>query len=189
MDLFVAHRSASSHAHLPQNSPFLTPLQISTGGISGVGGSAGGAVAVGIGSLGGSATGANLGGGKFDPATFGSAIINAARDGVDRFGSGSPALGGSSSSSGAVMGGSAAAGGTHGAPGGGGHLLSGMRDASGLGLGLSSASPTLGGGGQPGQDGIAGNLNENLRNIGKFFRRENGSGFPRFGRGGEDGKG
>jgi hypothetical protein len=78
----------------------------------------------------------------FDAATFGSALMNAAREGVDRFGS--PSLGGGTSSTG------------HGRTGSG-----------------DTMSPV--------NDGMtAAGLNENLKNIGKFFRRDVGG---RFGRG------
>lgn len=82
--------------------------------------------------------------GGFDPATFASGIMNAARDGVDRFG-----------------------------PVGAGNVIPAMAAAE-------RGSP----GGQPGSadgSGGGGNLNENLKNIGKFFRRDVGT-FGRFGR-------
>jgi vacuolar protein sorting-associated protein 53 len=156
MDLFIAHRSAPQHENLPQNSPLLTPLVISSSS------GPGGAAAAGIASL--SSTAASLGtpnlsGGRFDPAIFGNAIINAARDGVDRFGS--PALGSGSSTVGA----------NHGAGN----------------AGPTSASPPPHGADGDGRAPLtAANLNENLRNIGKFFRRDVGGGFPRFGRSGDD---
>lgn len=112
----------------------MTPLQIASAHIGS-----------GIGSLGNAATltTPSLAGGRFDPANFGTAIMNAARDGVDRFGS--PALGAS-----------------------------------------TSASPAPGQ--MQGGDGEkTTNLNENLKNIGKFFRRDVG-GFGRFGRAHEEGK-
>ncbi|KAF2266025.1 hypothetical protein CC78DRAFT_531895 [Lojkania enalia] len=123
-DLFAAFRASPNHENLVQNSPLLTPLQIQSAHIG-----------TGIGSLGNAASvmgTPSLGGGKFDPASFGNAIINAARDGVDRFGSPAP-----------------------------GQLAGGDGEAKG-------------------------NLNENLKNIGKFFRRDVG-GFRGFGRS-EEGK-
>ncbi|OCK92827.1 uncharacterized protein K441DRAFT_688121 [Cenococcum geophilum 1.58] len=137
VDLFAAFRAAPSNENLVQNSPLLTPLQVSSANIGS-----------GIGSLGNAASIStpSLAGGRFDPATFGSAIMNAARDGVDRFGS--PALGAT----------------TSGAPSGG------------------SSQP------QPGESTGTTNLNENLKNIGKFFRRDVGS-FGRFGRSTDEGKG
>lgn len=72
-----------------------------------------------------------LGGGRFDPAGLGNMLVNAARDGVDRFGTPTP-----------------------GAPG--------------------AADGSVG-------DAAKANLNENLKNIGKFFKRDVGSfrGFSR----------
>ena len=87
----------------------------------------------GIGSLGNAASIAtpSLGGGRFDPAGFGNALMSAARDGVDRFGS--PTLGGTGEGSAGAQG-----------------------------------------------EESKGNLNENLKNIGKFFKRDGG--FRAFGR-------
>lgn len=127
LDLFAAFRASPNHENLVQNSPLLTPLQIQSAHIG-----------TGIGSL-GNASGVmgtpSLSGGRFDPAGLGNAIMNAARDGVDRFG-----------------------------------------------------SPAPGAAGQPGAEGgeAKANLNENLKNIGKFFRRDVG-GFRGFGRS-EEGK-
>ncbi|KAF2187634.1 hypothetical protein K469DRAFT_628498 [Zopfia rhizophila CBS 207.26] len=116
LDLFAAFRASPNHENLIQSSPLLTPLQIQSAHIG-----------TGIGSLGNAASvmgTPSLGGGRFDPAGFGSAIMNAARDGVDRFGSPAP--------------------------------------------------------GAMGEE-AKGNLNENLKNIGKFFRGDVG-GFRGFGR-------
>lgn len=71
----------------------------------------------------------NLGGGRFDPAGLGNAMLGAVREGVDRFGSPAPG-----------------------------------QEGSGVGE-------------KEGQT----KLNENLKNIGKFFRRDVG-GFRGFGR-------
>lgn len=79
---------------------------------------------------------------KFDAATFGSALMNVAREGVDRFGS--PGLGQSS-----------------------GHT----RNDSDTTNSPMSADGPMGGS----------NLNENLKNIGKFFRRDPAS-FGRWGK-------
>lgn len=132
MDLFSAFRNSPAHENLVQNSPLLTPLQIQSGHIG-----------TGIGSLGNAASvmgTPSLGRGGFDPAGFGSAIMNAARDGVDRFGSPAPGM-------------------------------------QGHGQGQ------VHGGAEGGEQ--KGNLNENLKNIGKFFRRD--VGFRGFGRS-EEGK-
>ncbi|KAF2026518.1 hypothetical protein EK21DRAFT_92354 [Setomelanomma holmii] len=114
LDLFAAFRASPNHANLVQNSPLLTPLQIQSGHIG-----------TGIGSLGnaGNVMGTpSLGGGRFDPAGLGNMIVNAARDGVDRFGSPAPGV-------------------------------TGVADG---GVG----------------DAAKANLNENLKNIGKFFKRD-----------------
>ena len=89
--------------------------------------------------------------GRFDPTHLGSAIISAARDGVDRFGS----------PLGAVMASEASSPGP-----------STAETAQSLPTSTTS-QPT---------DGVATNLNENLRNLGKFFRSD-------FGFGGRSGKG
>jgi hypothetical protein len=128
LDLFSAFKASPQHDSLVDSSPLLTPLQIGTGHNSGIG-SLGNAAAV-MGTP-------SLSGGRFDPAAFGNAIVNAARDGVDRFGSPAP----------------------------------GQQTAAGM------VQDT-------GERG--GNLNDNLRNIGQFFRRDIG-GFRGFGRS-EDGK-
>ena len=82
---------------------------------------------------------------RFDPTFLGSALISAARDGVDRFGSPLGAVMGSEASS---PGPAPAAETAH----------------------ASSSSTTL-----P-VDGVATNLNENLKNLGKFFRKDLGFG-------------
>jgi len=129
IDLFNAHCNSATNANLPANSPFLTGLHLSatTQTASNTSSSLKDVTASGA-----------LSAGRFDPATLGSALMNAAREGVDRLGT--PTLAG--------------------------ELLS------------TSVSP------QPGLDSSSGstsNLNENLKNFGKFFRREGGA-FGRFGR-------
>jgi hypothetical protein len=89
---------------------------------------------------------------------LGSAIISAAKDGVDRFGNQSLCTLGS------------------GAGGGGSMGASGTLSPSASFSGLSQAA----------EGSAAANLNENLKNIGKFFRRDLGGLGGRFGRGGED---
>jgi vacuolar protein sorting-associated protein 53 len=128
LDLFAAFRVSSAHENLVQNSPLLTPLMMQSASHIGTG----------IGSLGNAASvmgTPSLTSGRFDPAGFGNALMNAARDGVDRFGSPAPPA------------------------------QQGTPDA-----GLEQKA----------------NLNENLKNIGKFFRRDVG-GFRGFGRS-EEGK-
>lgn len=119
VELFQAHR-ASQVDKLQQNSPLLTPLLIQS---SNVGTTIGHAATPGL-------------QGRFDPSTFGSAIMSAARDGVDRLGT--PTLGGKT-------------------PAG------------------AMSPPQVGAEGAP-----TANLNDNLRNIGKFFRRDMGSFTGRF---------
>ena len=88
---------------------------------------------------------------RFDPANFGTALINAARDAGDRFAAGSP------------------------------HLGVNARDGTAttsLASRTTSPPPT---GGEGDRDG-APSLNENLRNLGKFFRRGDGPGFGGFGK-------
>jgi hypothetical protein len=126
LDLFGAFRASPNHENLVLNSPLLTPLQIGTGHIG-----------TGIGSLGNAGSvmstmgTPNLSGGRFDPAGLGNMLVNAARDGVDRFGTPTP--------------------------------------------GATGAVDTSVG------DAAKANLNENLKNIGKFFKRDVGS-FRGFGR-------
>ncbi|KAH9879005.1 hypothetical protein J1614_002440 [Plenodomus biglobosus] len=137
LDLFSAFRTSPNHENLVANSPLLTPLQI--GAVHGGG----------IGSLGnaGSVMTPNLGvGGRFDPAGLGNMLVNAARDGVDRFGSPAPGAG--------------------------------LLPSAGAG---SAAGSAEGAGGD-----AKANLESNLKNIGKFFRRDVG-GFRGFGRS-EDGR-
>lgn len=96
---------------------------------------------------------------RFDPTLLGSAIISAAKDGVDRIGN--PGLSSSmaesplTSSSPVVP-----------------SSLSNQAQQENSNTNISNATA---------------NLNENLRNIGKFFRRDLGGFGGRFGRGGEDG--
>lgn len=136
LDLFAAFRASPNHENLVQNSPLLTPLQIQGAhGGSGIG-SLGSAGSV-MGTMGGMGT-PSLSGGRFDPAGLGNLLVNAARDGVDRFGSPAP-----------------------------GQQQEGATDG---GIG----------------DAAKANLENNLKNIGKFFRRDVG-GFRGFGRN-EDGR-
>lgn len=102
-----------------QNSPFLTPLLIQAGSGSGSAASVMGTMGT-----------PSLSSGRFDAAGLGNLLVNAARDGVDRFGSPAPGQ---------------------------------QQGAAGAG----------------GGDGGA-NLESNLKNIGKFFRRD--VGFRGFGR-------
>ncbi|KAI9872991.1 MAG: Vacuolar protein sorting-associated protein 53 [Pleopsidium flavum] len=131
LELFQAHRASPRNESLPQTSPLVTPLQIQSGG-SHAGAGVGNAASIPITSS--LQT-------RFDPSTFGSALMSVARDGVDRFGT--PVLGGGSSNT----------------PAG-------------------AVSPPQGNEGN-----ATAHLNENLRNIGKFFKRDIGSFGGRFGGG------
>lgn len=158
LELFQAHRNTPSNERLPQNSPMLTPLNVGTGSVSS------GAVAGALSIPGSLSTAASLSTpnlhGRFDPLSYGSAMLTAARDGVDRLGT--PALGGSSNAT--------PSGTSSPFPG---QPNVGKEDGAG-------PNPTTG-------TAPTGNLNENLRNIGKFFKRDM-SNFGRFGGGakGED---
>lgn len=155
VDLFQAHRASPRNDPLPQSSPLLAPVIVQSGGGGGSTGSAAGNLASGLGSLSSaaSASTSNLHA-RFDPTTLGSAIMSAARDGVDLFGS--PALG----------------------------AISNIPPLSGTATPASQQQQ------QQQQDASAaapaaaatgGNLNENLRNIGKFFKRDIGGFGGRFG--------
>ncbi|TVY18356.1 Vacuolar protein sorting-associated protein 53-like [Lachnellula arida] len=94
VEMFGIHReSAAKTQTLVAMSPLLTPL-MNTGGLgSALGGSAiGGGGGLGITGLGGGGMGMGIAGGpvRFDPAGFGEKLFSAARDGVDRMGTGSP---------------------------------------------------------------------------------------------------
>lgn len=161
IELFEVHRTSERHApNLQQNNPILgNVLQTASS-------SSAGSVSQGLG-LGSSAlpsaVGASSSSSRFDPSMLGSAIISAAKDGVDRYGR-NPSLGNLGS-----------------AGGGAGPTIS----VSG------ASSPALGSSGTPhsqshhgsGAGDSSSNLNENLKNIGKFFRRD----FSRFGRAAEEG--
>lgn len=162
VELFNAHKESPAHADTttPSN-PFIAniSLQAAGGGVISGGSSGAAAVVPGIAALRDSSAGGSgiahshsapslaLNSARFDPATFGTALINAARDGVDRFGS--PALGATASS-----------------------VSSAVSRATSPPPGLAGSAE------QPAH----GTLNDNLKNIGKFFRRDTGGGFGGFGR-------
>ena len=115
---------------------------------------------------------------KFDARDFGSALINAARDGVDRLQTpGMMGIGGSDT--GSV--GSGNNGGLTGLGIGGlGDPMSGGTGDNGDGESAQSQATSSAGNKLSlsfGNSDTAANLNENLRNIGRFFRRETGSRF------------
>lgn len=137
MELFQAHRASPKNDSLAQSSPILTPLTVASGASN---------IPTGLGTLSQAASlsTSNLPS-RFDPTNFGSALITAARDGVDRFGSGA------------------------GTP-------SDSRLTSPPPLNRRALSPN------PEASASTGNLNENLKNIGKFFKRDIGGFGGRFGR-------
>ena len=125
LELFTIHRDgASNDKPLVQNSPLLTPL-MSTAGI--------GSTGLGISNPAAALTGAAGGAGqaRFDPTSLGEKLLSAARDGVDRLGTG------------------------------------------------SGAGVAAGVGANPAQNAT---INENLKNFGKFFRRDIGGLGARFGK-------
>lgn len=133
VELFQIHRDSPRPGsnELVQSSSLLTPLIIGAGDGKGIAG-LGTAVASGV-----YPPGLKAG---FDASTFGEKLFSAARDGIERVGSGtgSPVIGGST----------------------GNHVREGSLERTDSGM------------------------NENLRNIGKFFRRDVGSFGGRFGKGG-----
>ena len=155
LELFQAHRASPRNENLQQSSPLLTPLVVAGGTVGG-----GVPIPTGLGSLSSAASlsTSNLPA-RFDPSTFGSAIMTAARDGVDRLGT--PALGSS------IM-----------------TTPADSRMASPPPQNRRAQSPDSGR-----EATAAGNLNENLRNIGKFFKRDLTGFGGRFGaaKGTEDG--
>ncbi|KAK3941059.1 vacuolar protein sorting-associated protein 53 [Diplogelasinospora grovesii] len=151
MELFVIHRDSHTFASgkLVQSSPLLTPLMMT----SGLGSNTGGLVAnnpvV-------AATATGLQTARFDAASLGEKLLNAARE----------------------MGTNTNTPITPGGTGGGGGGL-GIGIGGGLGGGSSSGGVGGAGGGGGGEKG----LNENLKNIGKFFRRDIAGGLgARFGK-------
>ena len=156
LELFEAHKASPANAKLQSSNPILTPV-VTLGTSTSAGPTAAAAstlssIPTGLGSLGSSAA-ASLSSshlpGRFDPSTFGTAIIGAARDGIDRFGS--PALGASSTAT----------------PKEG---TSGVSSPVSGGVGMGPAALESVGLVREG----GGNLNENLRSIGKFFKRDIG---------------
>ncbi|THC93914.1 hypothetical protein EYZ11_006596 [Aspergillus tanneri] len=156
VELFQVHRASDRHApNLQQNNPVLAAMQTSnTTSSNSV------SQGLGLGTLSTSAA-ASIGASnlptRFDASMLGSAIISAAKDGVDRFGT--PA----------------------------------NTSTTGPGSVSTSTTPSTASGpvsqtlSQGGESSTSGNLNENLKNIGKFFRRDLGGFGGRFGRSGDDG--
>ncbi|KAJ5630041.1 hypothetical protein N7528_003698 [Penicillium herquei] len=149
VELFQLHRASERYApNLQQSNPMLTAIQAPAATTTT------GSVSQGLGLSGTSAMPS-----RFDASMLGSAIISAAKDGVDRFGN--PVAGITSNVGVAGISGSSSP-----APPSVGQPLNLMQ------------SPT--------ESSAAANLNENLKNIGKFFRRDLGGFGGRFGRGADD---
>ncbi|KAJ5807807.1 hypothetical protein N7474_009076 [Penicillium riverlandense] len=151
VELFQLHRASDRYAsNLQQSNPILTAFQTSTATTTG-------SVSQGLSAAASMPT-------RFDPTMLGSAIISAAKDGVDRFGNplSSSAAAGTTSTSGSALNSTSAA-----------------------------SSPVPAAPAQPPSHAhtpseSTATLNENLKNIGKFFRRDLGGFGGRFGRGAEE---
>lgn len=156
VELFQLHRASDRYAaNLQQSNPMLTALQTpaattSTGSVS---------QGLGLGSTSSMPS-------RFDASMLGSAIISAAKDGVDRFGNPSLASGVAGITGTTSMGAVGTSGTSSPAPSSSGQQVSHLQ------------SPT--------ETSAANNLNENLKNIGKFFRRDLGGFGGRFGRGADE---
>jgi hypothetical protein len=158
VELFQLHRASDRYASsLQQSNPILASLQGPTA-------TATGSVSQGLG-LGGAAA---VMPSRFDASMLGSAIMSAAKDGVDRFGN--PSLSNlGAGTTGAAM------------------SASGLTSPSEImSPPLTSSTPQSHHAHTP-SESTTGNLNENLKNIGKFFRRDLGGFGGRFGRSAEDG--
>lgn len=152
LELFAIHRDGpGNEGRLVAQNAMLTPLLNTSAGIGGGMGGIGGTGA-GVGGIGSpaalavqQAAAAAAATTKFDAATFGEKLLNAARDGVERIGT--PAA--------AAQGGGGIGGGGAGEGGGGG--------AGGVG-------------------GQNASINDNLKKMGNFFRRDNFGLGARFGK-------
>jgi hypothetical protein len=159
VELFQVHRTSDRYASsLQQNNPILAALQGPTA-------TATGSVSQGLG-LGGAAAAMPS---RFDASMLGSAIMSAAKDGVDRFGN--PSL--------SSLGAGVATGATS--------SVSGLTSPSGTSSPAPTGSTLHSNPAYTSSESTTGNLNENLKNIGKFFRRDLGGFGGRFGRSTEDG--
>lgn len=163
VELFQLHRNSDRHApNLQQSNPLVAQLQppppSSAHAPPGPGGASTTASSHGTSTA------------RFDASTLGSALISAARDGVDRLGTGG-------------LGGPGGAANASGGPGGVGGPASGPTTQSGTGTPPFGQGTTIGVRGEGSDGGSAtANLNENLKNIGKFFRRDVGGFGGRFGK-------
>ncbi|TKA82874.1 hypothetical protein B0A55_00974 [Friedmanniomyces simplex] len=160
IELFNAHKASPANEGLPASNPLIAALQLTSQPAAGAGGLAAlkdSAVAHSTPSL----------PARFDPANFGTALMNAARDAGDRIAS--PHLGGvGGAGSGAVSTQTASRTTSPPPPPPPPPLAGGGVEVNGEG---GERVPSSGQGG----------LNENLKNFGKFFRRDMGS-FGGFGR-------
>ncbi|EMC95291.1 hypothetical protein BAUCODRAFT_140466 [Baudoinia panamericana UAMH 10762] len=138
VELFNAHKASPANEGLQASNPLIASLQLAIPPLA----AAGSLVALKDSAVAHSTPSLPV---RFDPASFGTAIVNAARDAGDRFGS--PHLGVSGSIGGVT---SQTASRTTSPPGG--------KGMNGDGEKVQPAS-----------------LNENLKSIGKFFRRDVGS--------------
>jgi hypothetical protein len=86
VELFGVHRDGKSNEQLVATSPLLTPL-MNSGGIGS------GGLGIGAASALGAASGVSNLQTRFDPAGFGEKLFSAARDGVERMGTGSDRVG------------------------------------------------------------------------------------------------
>lgn len=160
IELFHAHKSSPAHESLPASNPLIAHLNLTGPAASSA--AAGGLAALKDNAIASSTPSLPA---RFDPSQFGTAIMAAARDAGDRIASphlgagGSPSIGRSTSR-------------------GGGTPPPPHPPPASAALGESDGG---GGGGQG-----AGSLNENLKNIGKFFRRDVTGGFAGFGRKGPE---
>lgn len=168
VELFNAHKLSPANDGLQASNPLIASLQLTAQPIPATSGLA----ALKESSVAHSTPSLPV---RFDPTQFGTALMNAARDAGDRFGS--PHLN--------VVGGGVGAGG--GVSGGmGGTPASSSRatspPASLAGAGAAAAASGSAAVGRSSEDDRApAGLNENLKSIGKFFRRDVG-GFGGFGR-------
>jgi hypothetical protein len=169
VELFNAHKASPTNEGLPPINPLIAGLQLlpttaaqretpllgvlKDGGSNSAGGGIGTAGIAGIGISGLNSSTPSLPT-RFDPSHFGTAIINAARDAGDRFAASSTLSPVNAGINGLSAGDSGAA--------------SINRSAT-----LSPALSAGGAGMHDGEGGAAAtpSLNENLRNLGKFFRR------------------
>lgn len=157
LELFQIHRNSDRHApNLQQSNPLIAQLQPPNPPGVATSSSVTQGLSLGVSTLGTSSTSPATT--RFDASTLGSALISAARDGVG-------------------LGGSGAAGNASGA--------TASESGSGTPTLASGTSPAARGDSTEGSS-ATGNLNENLKNIGKFFRRDLGGFGGRFGRGGDE---